>query len=124
MLKFTISNRKQPPTPVVWPPKYMGPPVTQTPAVNVELYREAQRRDKIVKELFKNLQYKAGDDVVPVKCANPDEELATIVGVCSCYAHMNKDNDWPATDNPLIVTARRKKDNTIYFCTTNYLKKV
>ena len=117
MLKFVLADRKKPPVPFV----YKAPTVAQQPAaVNIELFNEARRRDNIIKELVKKLPYKVGDKVVPAD-PNKKEESATIVGICTTYAHLGHEYTWPKNDNPMIVTARKDKDGTIYFCTTNYL---
>ena len=81
------------------------------------------RREDIVKELYNSAPYKTGDTAYPNK--PKDFKLygaCRIMGICSAYMHMDKDEEWPKTDNPLLVTFSPLSDpQKVMFCTVNYL---
>jgi len=115
MLKIVLEDRRKP---VVYtPPAPWKAP--STPAVtNIAVYNEARRRDNIIKELVKEFKMVEGQIVKPT--ATNQEYI--INAICRSYAHMGNDVDWPASDNPMIVTITSTKDQSVCFCTTNYLK--
>ncbi len=92
---------------------------------NQTIAAEAARRDSIVRKLAFDCPYKPGDTVVPVSSDgfNLLGSHVMVTKICSSYAHMGKDEKWPANDNPMIVHVWSKDKNSEFFCTTDYLKK-
>jgi len=118
MIKVVLANRRTP-SPAYVPPAYRAPvATTQQPVSNITLYNETRRRDNIIKALVDECKFSEGQIVLS---AVKGEEYV-INKICKCYAHMGADAEWPANDNPMIVTITSMKDKTVSFCTTNYLK--
>jgi hypothetical protein len=98
-------------------PSYDGNAGTDT-------WKEAKRRDEIIKKMYKECKYYPGQKLIPdVPGAFAEHGECTVVGVCSSYVLYGKDIAWPASDNPLIVTVITSK-NTTLFTTNNYFKAV
>jgi hypothetical protein len=81
------------------------------------------RREQIVKDLFAGCPYASGDVLYPVKPQDFKKYGACrVLGICSSYMYMDKDEPWPKTDNPMIVTFQPLTNpNNTMFCTVNYL---
>ena len=116
---LTISNRKKPVSYTYVPPP-SGNHVAATNAVNLSIYNEAKRRSAIVQKLAEECTYKEGDLVSTIK---PSDSDARVLRICREYIHMGKDEEWPKSDNPFLVTAQYVNSNTIFNCTINYLQK-
>ena len=116
MLTLRLSDRKKPVSYTYIPPTTAVIPPSSP--VNMEIYMEAKRREGIVHTLVKNCPYKEGDDVISIK-----GESVQVIRICKEYIHMGKDEVWPPTDNPFLVTAKYADKNTIFNCTINYLEK-
>jgi hypothetical protein len=81
------------------------------------------RRDTIVKQLFRECPYGAGDTVYPAKKQDFKKYgVCKILSLCASYSAMGINETWPKSDNPMIVafTAAGQEENVIH-CTTNYL---
>lgn len=118
MIKLVLEDRRKP---VVYTPPapWKAPsPVVQPSVTNIAVYNEARRRDNIIKELLKEFKLVEGQ-IVQAEASGQEYILNKI---CRSYAHMGNDVDWPASDNPMIVTITSTKDQSVCFCTTNYLK--
>lgn len=118
MIKLVLEDRRKPvvytpPTPWKAPSTVVQPSVT-----NIAVYNEARRRDNIIKELLKDFKLVEGQIV---EAAVTGQEFI-LNKICRSYSHMGADVDWPANDNPMIVTITSTKDQSVCFCTTNYLK--
>ena len=118
MLMLTISNRKKPVSYTYVPPTNNH--VAASNAVNLSIYNEAKRRSAIVQKLAEECTYTEGDIVATIK---PSDGDIRVIRICRDYIHMGKDEDWPKSDNPFLVTAQYVKDNKIFNCTINYLQK-
>jgi len=89
--------------------------------ITVDEYR---RREKIVQELFQKCPYKAGDIVYPKKASEYEFfGPVKVLNIVDEYWRMGKDEEWPKTDYPLIVSfvpvTGESKDVTN--CTVNFL---
>jgi hypothetical protein len=118
MIKLVLEDRRKP---VVYTPPapWKAPsPVVQPSVTNIAVYNEARRRDNIIKELLKEFKLVEGHIVLAVV----SNQEYVINKICRSYVHMGSDVDWPASDNPMIVTITSTKDQSVCFCTTNYLK--
>jgi hypothetical protein len=84
---------------------------------------EYVRREQIVKDLFAGCTYQAGDTLYPTRTSDFKKYGACrVLGICTSYMYMDKDEAWPKNDNPLIVTFQPLTDpKTTMFCTVNYL---
>jgi len=114
VIKLVLADRRVPPAipaPVVWK-------APQQAVSNIAVYNESRRRDNIIKKLVEECGFTEGQ--VVVSAIKGDEYI--INKICKCYAHFGSDVDWPANDNPMIITATSVKDKVLSFCTTNYLK--
>lgn len=124
MLKFVIANRKKE-TPVVsyFPGTTYHPPAPVMPFTDLHM-REITRRENIIAELIRTMPYIKGSVCVAAK-AEDEEKLGDIlvVDVAKQYADLGKDYKWPQNDNPMLVTGKSLKDESVFFCTINYLKK-
>lgn len=122
MIKLILKDRRIPAPYTYQPPStWVNPniPKPTTPSVtNIELYNETRRRENIIKALLAEFKLVEGQVVLS---AVGDREYI-INKICRTYAHMKSDVDWPKNDNPMIVTITSTKDNSVCFCTTNYLK--
>jgi len=117
LIKVVLKDRIVPPIPAPWKNLYPNGPTI--PAVsNIAVYNETRRRDNIIKELVKECKFTEGE--IALSAAANEEYI--VHRICKCYAHMGADVEWPASDNPMIVTIIAVKDKTVSFCTTNYLK--
>jgi hypothetical protein len=88
------------------------------------LFKEAQRRDSIIKRLAAECPYKVGDIVMPSIPEN-EAEYGTeiiIIRIIDTYGKYGRNEPWPSSDKPMIVYARAIKPDCYFFCTTNYLK--
>jgi hypothetical protein len=90
------------------------------------LFKEAQRRDELIKKLAKECPYKVNDIVKPSKAEHEVEygDNISVVKIIDSYGKFGKNETWPASDVPLIVYAFSKKAGCFFFCTTNYLKSI
>ena len=124
MFKQVIKDRKSPPAVVAPPSTVFYPAGTAAHSANGgEVYKEIARRNAIISELVGKCPYKAGDIVQVVGEKDREKEGdCQVVGMVTAYYLLEKDNKWPKDDNPMIVTARSFKNNTTFFCTTNYLE--
>ena len=117
MIKLVLKDRR----PVVAHIPYT-PPVSAwkaPPTVsNITIYNETRRRDNIIKALVTECGFTEGQ--VVLSAVKGDEFIVN--KICRSYAHMGSDVDWPANDNPMILTITSVKDKVLSFCTTNYLK--
>lgn len=116
--------------------KYQSPPVvtdivstaveTDKPSnITLSIRDEAVRRDNVVKRLFHECPYKAGDTVIPKTAEGIMEygDKIFVRGIASSYTQMGKEEKWPANDMPLIVLAYSHKLDSVFLCTTNFLIK-
>lgn len=114
MLVINIPNRKKPTPPI----SYSYTPATPT------LFTELNKRQRIVADQYKACPYAVGDKCVGVAATDKDTYgEVEVTHICRTYAELGKDYEWPANDNPLIVTAYSPKAG-LFFCSTNFLKKV
>ena len=117
MIKIVLPGLKKPPLP------YTPPSNARVTNVVTSIMQEAKDRDEIVRKLFRECPYTKGD-----VCVTQNEQAretygdCTIIGVLSTYGDMKKEK-WPESNNPLIVTAQSSVDDTIFHCTTNFLRK-
>lgn len=130
MLTLTVSNKA--PKPVV---QQQFPAPVQTSyyngSMNVRTFNnaamlaEADRRDSVIKELYKNCEYVIGDVCVPAEEADKNEHPEVVVlDICDGYAsYKPSGRPWKKSNNPMIVYAQDTVNNTFFYCTTNYLKK-
>lgn len=127
MLKIVVKDRKPKPVfPVYIPPKYVAPvyqqPKSTTPPANEGMWHEVNTRNEIIRKAYVACPFVKGQEVIPF---NPEDETkhgcCTIIGICATYAEYGKDCEWPAHNNPLILTALTKNNETL-FTTTNYFK--
>lgn len=87
------------------------------------LYQEAQRRNKIIKDLAARCDYKAGDIVKPSLPKGVSEygENIEVEYIMDSYVRWPKDEKWPKNDTPFIVCAWSKLKKERFFCTPGYL---
>lgn len=118
MIVLTITDRIKAPvyqTPAPFVNNY-------APSVNTAIFLEAQRRDKLMKDLVRSFNHVVGDTVVPKNEADAKTwGKCTIMGICSEYIHLEKDFKWPKNDNPMIITCS-SETGEIFYATTNYFK--
>lgn len=115
---LTISDKKPKPLSVSLPP-----PNNYTLGKKT-LHTIATERDSIVYKLSQSAPYKVGDWVIPIH--KEDEEKygkMEVLHICTSYADLGKDYEWPKNNNPMIVTCKDAQNHHI-FCTVNYVKKV
>lgn len=118
MIVTVLKNRIVPPpfVPITYPG--WKSPTYNTP--DTDTWKEAKRRDDIIKRIYKECKYYPGQKLTPKEPdAAKEYGVCTIIGVCSSYALYGKDVVWPTSDNPLIVTVLTSKQATL-FTTDNY----
>ena len=116
-------------------PKPVSAPITIYTAPSSDLERlakrfnctiaEYQRRDSIVRELFKQCKYSAGSRVVLTDKTIPYTETGdiTVRHIVQTYAGMGNEEEWPPTNNPFLVTLSYSADSSkVIRCTTNYVE--
>jgi hypothetical protein len=120
MINITLSSKRKP---------NLVSQITSSVSTVLEpvktLFKEAQRRDSIIKKLAAECPYKRGDVVKPSISENEKEYGINIqvVNIIDSYGKFGKNEIWPESDKPMIVYAFSEKGNCHFFCTTNYLKK-
>lgn len=94
----------------------------KAPAVIVpSLFKEAARRDALIKDLANKLEYKVGDICMPYTKAHQDEYgECRIEKICDSYAKFGK-SEWPESDMPMITHAFSIKNNSHFICTPHFL---
>ena len=90
---------------------------------NTAFVFEKLRRDKLVRAAFAKCQWKVGDTVSPYS-----QEERTKWGECCVITGIARNlieygDDWPESDNPLIVSCHIENTNKNFFCTPEYLIK-
>jgi hypothetical protein len=96
--------------------------VSELPA----MLKEAHRKDAIIKDIVKRLDYKMGDVVTPSTEENVQlygKEIR-VVAIVDSYGKFGKACDWPANDNPMIIHAYSFQKKESFICTANWLKPV
>ena len=95
------------------------------PPLHESMQFEITRRDNIVKDLARNCPFKPGDTATPVSPAAKEKwgKKILVQKICGSYAHLGKDEPWPKTDNPMIITAWSHEKKTALFCTVDFLEK-
>ncbi len=90
------------------------------------LFKEAQRRDNIIKKLASECLYKANDIVKPSRLENEKIYGSSIkvISIIDSYTQFGKKEPWPTSDQPMIVYAFSEKEKSYFFCTINYLKEL
>lgn len=74
--------------------------------------------------MVKNLQYCEGEWVVPAR----EEDVGTygteilVEKICDTYGKFGKNEKWPESDCPMIITAYSKTKQSRFYCTPGYLK--
>ena len=117
MLVTKITNRKQPPVPVVY-----SPPVSTISPQPAALFNEIRRRENIIAALVKDFKHKVGDYLEPGNQQDFDKwGKCTVLVICDQYIHLGRDFEWPKNDNPMLITAS-SESGEIFFATTNYFK--
>jgi hypothetical protein len=91
---------------------------------NTEMFNEAQRRDKIIRERIAQIKYKEGDHVKPwcQKEIDVYGDDIVVIKICDTYAKFGKNEKWPANDYKLMLIhafSRKTKEN--FWCTPLYL---
>lgn len=92
---------------------------------NTSFVFEKIRRDKIVREAYKNCMWKVGDFVMP---HSEEEKKRWGANQCRVTAIARNlieygEEDWPKSDNPLIVCVHIEGTTKSFFCTPEYLVK-
>lgn len=107
------------------PPKLIHSVSKESSVVGGHIDTEIQRRDGIITKLAQEFLkvFSIGDKVVIKGRPQFGKEL-TISNVVKGYHQFGKEEKWPKTDYPLIVSLYNSDDNTIVTCTTNSLEKV
>lgn len=118
MIKVVLKDRK-PVVPFTYtPPPWKGPATIVHPVSNITVYNETVRRENIIKKLVSECGFTEGQIVL----SDVKEEEYIINKICRCYAHLGSNVDWPANDNPMLLTITSVKNTSVSFCTTNYVK--
>lgn len=85
-------------------------------------YKEAMRRDNIVRALYRTCPYKVGDTCfLPASAKKDYGTTAVVMHIAEQYIALGKDYEWK-DDNPMIVYAKSDKGK-FFFCTVSYLTK-
>lgn len=134
MIDITYKSIRPPPVKTDWrntwkPPEKKEPVLSLAPPVNDEqgsLWAEAQRRDAIIKELASQCKFVEGEVCTPYNKEMREKHGDRIVieKICDNYAAFRtkqKKDDWPESDQPLIILARDLKSTTRFFCSVNFL---
>jgi hypothetical protein len=80
-------------------------------------------RNKIIKEMTKNIPYKCGDLVTP----HQEKEVAiwgddcVVENIATNLTQLGKDYVWPKDNNPLLVGVYSRKKDCRFVCTPNFL---
>lgn len=83
---------------------------------------EYNRRLARVSFLSHTCPYKVGDVVEKETPDNQDTGTITVRHIVKHYSEIQKD-EWPKTDNPMIVSLKYEKfPDLVMVCTTNYVK--
>lgn len=115
MLHIEISPKAPKPVITYTPKTY---PITPVEKPNV-IFTTAFERDKVIKELYSSCKYKVGDAV-----KDKQDNRYIVHHICQSYAELGgSKGDWPANNNPMIVTICTP-EGVFSFCTTNYVEKV
>lgn len=105
---------------------YMPPAVVSKPTPSVGMTAEEARRDAIINKLLVGNRLMIGQRVRPADDeAFKREGTARILSIARSYAAYkspnSKEDDWPDTDNPLIVHARYENvEGKVVHATINY----
>ena len=141
-----ISELYKNPQPISWykptkptpPVNHYQPPIIATNDGTLFPYQRAARigitvsqwldREKIVQELTKDHDFELGDMCWPASEAGFKKYgICKITGITRSYTEFDHNNDWPSTDNPMLLKAQpirepqHKQDD--FICTTNFLTK-
>lgn len=84
---------------------------------------EKIRRDKIIREAYKNCKWKVGDFVMPYSKEEQKRwgaEKCRVTGIARNLIEFGED-DWPKTDNPMIVCVHIEGTTKSFYCTPEYL---
>ena len=102
-------------------PKYLPPPKNDNEMGS--LFKEAQRRDKIIKALVKGINYVEGEIVTPYNQEGRDKwgEQLIVEKICDSYALYGKNEDWPKNDTPFLITCYNKDKAARFNCTPGYV---
>ena len=98
-------------------------PISDLTKKQSELRHEALRRDQIIRNLNKEIKYKEGDRVSlasDAAAAKYGKEIY-VTKIVTSYAQMGKDEEWPASDCPMIVSCYSKDKDTNFICTPHYI---
>lgn len=121
MIVLHITERVKP-TVITYPATNWKAPTPQQPAANAELFKEIQRRDKVIKDLVRDFKHVVGSKVTPAREEDEKEwGVCQVIAICTEYIHLEKDHKWPKNDNPMIVTCFTEHGE-IFNATTNYFK--
>lgn len=98
-------------------------PVYQSSGITKNLFGEAMRRDRVIKKLLDEAGYKVGD-IVECSIVSAREKYGDIKveKMLDSYIKMGKDEKWPESDCPFLVTCFSEKENIRFTCTVHYLR--
>lgn len=87
---------------------------------HTDIYKEALRRDRVVRDLYSKCPYKVGEVCfISTSGKKSYGTAATILSIAKCYADLGKDYEWK-NDNPMIVYAISDTGQH-FFCSVDYL---
>lgn len=108
-----------------WEPVVVGSQVKTLENVVGDIMAESVRRENLVRKLYSECPYRPGDTVVP---SNSDlvkqyGEKIMVLSIVDTYAKFGKNEKWPQSDNPLLVTAKSYDKDMTFICSTDFLMK-
>lgn len=85
------------------------------------MFKEAARRDALIKDLVSKLQYKEHEVCLPYTKEHQEEYgECRVTKICDSYAKFGK-SEWPENDMPMITHAFSIKQNSHFICTPHFL---
>lgn len=124
MIEYNLPSRRKPPAKWSYTPQVHVPPKRESTG-NLTIIDEVKRRDAIVQELFRTCPYNVGDIVKPHSKEEEAKYGSNILVefICNSYTQLGKNEKWPKSDSPMIVTAFSQDKGERFYCTTGYLVK-
>lgn len=86
------------------------------------MFEEAQRRDRIIKQMLAKTLYSVGDIVTPVSNANIDKygDNCEVRAILQNYGQFGKTEKWPEDDKPYTVHAYSPKLDSVIATTPGF----
>jgi hypothetical protein len=99
------------------------PPVSHLHGETGSLFKQAKEREARIKEMLSGISYVEGETVTPYIQAERDKwgDRLTVEKICDSYAKFGKNEDWPKSNSPMIITVYNSITRVRFHCTPAYV---